>query len=111
MRWFKWFKKSTQQPRAKRIPVDSLAAVYWDGSVNCLHAVKDVSLTGALIETSLHWSVGTRVRMSLQYLGKGGAESLGTGLAPVHEGLEPLDKGEAVDQADVFIDVWSRVAR
>jgi hypothetical protein len=112
MRWFKWFKKPTQQPRAKRIPVDSLAAVYWDGSVNCLHAVKDVSLTGALIETSLNWSVGTRVRMSLQYLGKGGAESLGTGPAPVHEpGLELVEKREAVDQADVFIDVWSRVAR
>jgi len=112
MGWFGWFRKSKQTPRAKRIPVDSLAAVYWDGSVNCTHAVKDVSLTGALIETNLNWAVGTRVRMSLQYLGKGGAESLANEPVPVQEpALEPAQKREIANQDDVFIDIWSRVVR
>jgi len=103
MRWFGWSRKSKDRRRAKRIPIDSMAAVYWDGSVNCSHMVKDVSLTGALVETSLNWSVGTLIRMSLQYLGKGEAES--------HGKLESPANTERVNDQDVFLDVWSRVVR
>ena len=111
MRWFGWFKKSRLQPRARRVPVDSLAAVYWDGSVNCSHVVKDVSLTGALIETNLDWSVGTRIRMSLQYLGKGEAEARvkAQPLVLAEDALE-TERREPLPE-DVFMDVWSRVVR
>jgi len=112
MQWFGWSRKSKEKRSATRIPVDSLAAVYWDGSVNCSHVVKDVSLTGALIETNLSWAVGTKIRLSLRFLGKGEAESGGRG-EPVaaNPGLESPRNREAVNEADVFVDVWSRVVR
>jgi hypothetical protein len=111
MRWFGWFKKSKRTtPRAQRHAIDSLAAVYWDGSVNCSHVIKDISLTGALIDTDLSWEVGTRIRMSLQYLGKGGVETHGPQPVEVphwEAGLNP----ELGRVEDVFLDVWSRVVR
>jgi hypothetical protein len=112
MPWFGWSKKSKNQRRAKRFPVNSLAAIYWDGSVNCSHVVKDVSLTGALIETNLNWAVGTQIRMSLQFLGKGGTENRGSEPVPVSDpGLESPEMRGAVNEQDVFVDVWSKVVR
>src|SRR3954451_20701836 len=113
MRWFGWSTKSKERRGGKRTPIDSMAAVYWDGSVNCSHVVKDVSLTGALIDTGLNWAVGTLIRMSLRCLNKGRAEpnqepeavSLPDGPADPHG-----NSGEVRDQ-DVFVDVWSRVVR
>jgi len=107
MRWFEWSKKAKEKRGARRIPIDSLAAVYWDGSVNCSHVLKDVSLSGALIETNLNWAVGTRIRMSLQYLGTGGSESQRPEPVPV-AGQDP-ERPES--REDVFVDVWSRVVR
>jgi len=50
--------------------------------------------------------------MSLQYLGKGGSESLTQEPVQVQEaGLEPAEKREIMNQDDVFVDVWSRVVR
>jgi PilZ domain-containing protein len=115
MRWFRWSGKSKERRRAKRTPVDSLAAVYWDGSVSCTHIVKDVSLTGARIETGLNWAVGTLIRISLHHLGKG--------ISGPHNPLEPAvpaertaevpgsHEPEPIRNEDVFVDVWSRVVR
>ena len=103
MRWFEWSNKSRERRRAPRIPIDSLAAVYWDGSANCSQAVRDVSLGGALIETELNWAAGTLIRMSLR--------CSGTRPGEFRRNAESTQHRESIREADIFVDVWSRVVR
>jgi len=49
-----------------RYETNGIDAVYWTGSLSCSHAVREISLTGAFIETRLAWHPGTLIRMSLR---------------------------------------------
>jgi hypothetical protein len=46
--------------------VDCLEAVYWDGSGNACHAIREISYTGAVIETEVGWIEGTLIRLCLR---------------------------------------------
>jgi len=49
----------------RRIRVNNVLAVYWDGLPDSFHPVRDVSLGGAYIETPVDWSSGSLIRLNL----------------------------------------------
>lgn len=66
MRWPPWPQKTKERRRSPRARVDSLEAVYWDGSGSSGHAIREISYHGARIETDTCWINGTLIRMCLK---------------------------------------------
>src|SRR5689334_10752099 len=66
MRWPQWPKKTKERRRSPRARVDCLEAVYWDGSGNSRHSIREISHHGALIETDIAWMAGTLIRLCLR---------------------------------------------
>jgi uncharacterized membrane protein (UPF0127 family) len=52
--------------KAPRIPVQGLAAYYWNGSAPVAHSVRDLSSSGLYVITEERWYPGTLVLMTLQ---------------------------------------------
>ena len=92
MRWPRWLKRRKERRRSPRIPVDFLTAIYWEGSANSSHPVPEVSLDGALVQTSTNWCEGTLIRVSLRRIRE--------------EGAEPNS-----NESKSYVDLWCRVVR
>jgi hypothetical protein len=84
--WLTRFKK--QRRASRQAAIDCLEAVYWNGAVNCSHTVREISLSGAVIETSLNWGAGTLIYMVLR---------------PV--------RSEEAEKAALFMGIWTKVVR
>ena len=59
-------KDRKERRRSPRIPVNCLEAVYWDGSTNASHGIREMSFDGAMIETDVEWIEGTLIRLNLR---------------------------------------------
>jgi len=70
MRWPGWWKKAKERRKSRRIAVDCLEAVYWDGSVSSSHAIREISYHGAVIVTLVNWCVGTLIRINVRRSGE-----------------------------------------
>lgn len=66
----------SERRTAPRKAEPSILVYYWDGSVPQTHAVRDISLGGAFVNTKERWYIGTLVRLTLV-----------------------LDRGDAIDPA------------
>jgi hypothetical protein len=86
-----WIDKMRKKERraCPRYETNGIDAVYWTGSLSCSHPVREISLTGAYIETRLSWHSGTLIRMSLR---------------------RSADLAE-LPGANLVIDLWARVIR
>jgi hypothetical protein len=84
--WLNWFSDRRRSPRMR---LDNLIAVYWEGVPDCSHAVKEINLEGARIESATNWTEGTLIRLNLA----------------VPQGDEVSAKSEAI------LNLWSRVVR
>src|SRR5690348_9048451 len=88
MRW-PWRRLTTTKERRKspRVPMDGVVAAYWDGSANSLHRVREISLSGAFIETDALWGAGTIMRVAIRFLRQNDSD------------------------CDIYSPVWCRVVR
>ena len=82
--WLKRFRERLQIPREWS---GDLSAVYWEGSPDCVHPVRQITMKGAHVETATTWPRGTMILINLRH--------------------RPQD--ERAEQA--FAGLWSVVAR
>lgn len=82
-------KEGTDRRKSRRVSVKHLEAVYWDGSANSSHAIREVSYDGAMIDTDVEWIEGTMILLSIRLVRAGG---------PVQE-------------SDLSSQLWCRVVR
>ena len=61
-----WFHPSPERRRAERYDSPETVAYYWDGSVPVPREIRDISLTGAYLQTSERWYPGTIVKLTLK---------------------------------------------
>jgi hypothetical protein len=68
-----WFERwwSPDPRKAPRVPMQALAAYYWNGSSPMAHGIRDISSTGLYVVTEERWYPGTLVLMTLQRGGLG----------------------------------------
>jgi TadE-like protein/PilZ domain len=68
---------SSREYRAQRYVRLALVAYYWDGGIPAGHPVRNLSVSGAFIETSDRWYIGTMLNLTLQMTASG-VESIDT---------------------------------
>lgn len=61
-----WFLPSPERRRAERYDSPETVAYYWDGSAPVPREIRDISLTGAYLQTSERWYPGTIVKLTLK---------------------------------------------
>ena len=67
----------SQVSRAERYIHPTLVAYYWEGGIPSGRGIRNISLSGAFVETPDHWYVGTLLNLTLQVAvpGIGGADT------------------------------------
>ena len=89
MRLPRWLTRRRERRRSVRMPVVGLVAVYWEGAAGSAHRIREISVDGAIVDTSLNWCRGTLIRMSIQDA-----------------------RERAVEEMDAtFSELWTRVVR
>jgi hypothetical protein len=87
MKMLKWL-RSAERRRSPRSPVNGVVAFYWNGGVARSHAVREVSMHGAVVDTSEEWYPGTLIQLVVQ--------------------RPPNGHG---DSPELFVGLWGKVVR
>lgn len=61
-----WLRPSPNRRRAERYDSPETVAYYWDGSAPVPREIRDISLTGAYLQTPERWYPGTIVKLTLK---------------------------------------------
>ena len=64
-----WWTKIVDTRKGARLPGGGLAVFYWTGGRSEAHPVREISLSGAVIETPDHYSPGTLIQFALGRMG------------------------------------------
>ena len=62
-----WLVRLSQRSQVSRVWIGDLSAIYWEGSPDSDHPVREITLNGAYIETATTWPSGTMILISLRY--------------------------------------------
>ena len=90
--WYpEWLKRYRDRLETPKEWSGTLTAVYWEGTPECSHPVKEITIDGAQIITATIWPEGTMILVNLRYRPAGdGEERSFTNLWSVVTRVEPV---------------------